>query len=124
MSCSVTGIHNLTCNQGATFKCTIVWTDPARKPIDLTGYTARMQVRETYESQTVSVELTTENGRISLDPLKGEVNLTIDAESTAELSPGLFVYDLELVSEELEVTRLLEGNFNVRPEVTRPEVTP
>lgn len=119
MSCSIAGTYNMTCNQGATLQRTITWTDPAKRPINLSGYTARMHVRATTESNTKVLELTTSNNRITLGGAAGTVSLNVDANTTANLTPGLYVYDLELVSGGGEVTRLVEGNFNVKAEVTR-----
>lgn len=119
MSCSVAGTYNMTCNQGATLKRTITWTDPARNAINLTGYTARMHVRETAASNTTILTLTTEDTRIALGGTSGTVTLNVAANVTANLIPGLYVYDLEVVSGGGEVTRLVEGNFNVKAEVTR-----
>jgi hypothetical protein len=120
--CGPAGLHNFLCNQGATFTRTLTWTDSAKKARDLTGYTARMQVRSSVESSSVIVELTTVNGKITLGTTtdtKGQVTLLLSATTTAALTPGQYVYDLELVSAGGEVTRLLEGNFVVKAEVTR-----
>lgn len=119
MSCSIAGTYNMTCNQGATLKRTITWTDPARNAINLTGYTARMHVRTAANAASTVLELTTGNGRITLGGTAGTVNLTVDANVTANLTPSLYVYDLEVISGAGEVTRLVEGNFNVKAEVTR-----
>jgi hypothetical protein len=119
MSCSVAGTYNITCNQGATFSRTITWTDSAKSAINLTGYTARMQVRSAANSASIVLELTTANNRITLGGVAGTVTLTVDAATTANLTPSLYVYDLELVSGGGLVTRLIEGNFNVKAEVTR-----
>ncbi len=122
MSCSISGVYNITCDQGATFSRTITWKDSANAAYDIAGYTARMQVRETVNSASYIVALTTENSRIAIGNTantKGQVTLTIDANTTANLTPGLYVYDLELVSGGGVVTRLIEGNFKVKAEVTR-----
>jgi hypothetical protein len=119
MSCSIAGTYNITCNQGATFSRTITWTDSAKNAIDITGYTARMQVRTAANAASTVLELTTSNNRISLGGAAGTVTLTVDAATTANLTPALYVYDLELVSGGGVVTRLIEGNFNVKAEVTR-----
>ena len=119
MSCAIAGIYNITCDQGATLQRSITWSDSARNPYNLTGYTARMQVRSTVSSSTIIIELTTENGRISLGTGEWNVNLTIASAATAALTPGLYVYDLEIVSGSGVVTRLIEGNFKVKAEVTR-----
>ncbi len=120
--CGPAGLHNFLCNQGATFNRTITWTDSAKNPIDLTSYTARMHVRTTVEAASTIIQLTTANGRITLGntaQTKGRITLLISATDTAALTPGQYVYDLELVSAGGEVTRLIEGNFVVRAEVTR-----
>jgi len=120
--CGPAGLHNFLCNQGATFRRTLTWTDSARNPIDLTSYTARMQVRPSVDSSNVVIELTTANTRITLGntaTTKGQVNLLLPANTTSTLIAGQYVYDLELVSAGGEVTRLVEGNFVVKAEVTR-----
>jgi tRNA threonylcarbamoyladenosine modification (KEOPS) complex Pcc1 subunit len=78
-----------------------------------------MHVRETVDAASTIVTLTTANSRISLGGVAGTINLTIAATDTANITPGLYVYDLELVSSANVVTRLIEGNFNVKAEVTR-----
>lgn len=119
MSCAIAGIYNITCDQGATLQRSITWTDSAKTPYNLTGYTARMQVRSNIASSTVVLSLTTENSRITLGTGEWNVNLTVDANTTANLTPGMYVYDLEIVSASSVVTRLIEGNFKVKAEVTR-----
>jgi hypothetical protein len=119
MSCATAGIYNFICNQGATFRRELTWTDSSNVAINITSYTARMHVRANVNANTTLVVLTTENGRISLGGTNGKVNLLIDAETTANIIPGLYVYDLEMISSGNEVTRLIEGNFKVTAEVTR-----
>lgn len=88
-------------------------------PINLTGYTARMQIRSSVESETVLVNLTTENGGITLGGTGGTVQLLITAVATAAITWTSGVYDLELVSGSGIVTRLVSGRINVTQEVTR-----
>ena len=111
---------DITINQGATFELTITWKDSAGTAINLTGYTARLNVRETYSSSTAVLTLTTENGGITLGGAAGTITLAATATATAALTaPFSGVYDLELVSGGAVVTRLLEGVATVSPEVTR-----
>lgn len=49
--------------QGATFSKVMRWS-AGGSPVDLTGYTARMQVRGEIDDEEALVELTTENGGI------------------------------------------------------------
>ena len=110
---------DITINQGATFELTITWKDSAGTAINLTGYTARMQVRETYSSTSTIVSLTSGSG-ITLGGAAGTIAILISATTTAALTaPFSGVYDLELVSAGGVVTRLLQGAATVSPEVTR-----
>ena len=105
--------------QGATFSHRLEWKDSREQPINLSGYTARMQVRAKKSSDTVLVELTTANGRISLGGAAGSIDLEIEAAVTAGFDWTKGVYDLELESGTGFVTRLVEGSVSVVPEVTR-----
>ena len=114
------GIWNALCEQGATFRRVLTWKDADGVAQNLTGYTARMQVRDTVDDTAGPVlTLTTENGRISLGGVAGTVTLLVDATTTAALTPEQYVYDLEVVSSTGFVTRLVQGTFIVSGEVTR-----
>jgi hypothetical protein len=112
------GAHNIVCDQGSTFALSILWTDSNQRPISLAGYTARMHVRPSVESATLTIALTTENGGIVLDAETGRIELRLTATQAAALVAGAYVYDLELVNG-ATVTRIIEGAFTVRAEVTR-----
>lgn len=91
-------------------------------PINMAGFTARMQIRSTAEATGVPLlELTTENGRIAIDNTARTITLTVSATDTAALTFSAGVYDLELVSGDATpvVTKLLSGNIAVADEVTR-----
>lgn len=109
----------LTIYQGATFRRRLRWMDAARQPIDLTGCTARMQIREEVDATAVLLGLTTENARIALGGAAGTIDLTIAATDTAALTWPAGVWDLEIVHPGGAVTRLAQGSVVVSPEVTR-----
>lgn len=88
-------------------------------PVNLTGFTARMQVRETIESTTTLVSLTTENGGVTLGGTAGTIDITITATATALLDFDSAVYDLEVVSAGGVVTPVAYGNVYLNDEVTR-----
>lgn len=116
------GKLNLLIEQGATFKHALLvkqGTGVAAPPMDLTGYTARMQIRAEIDAATPLIELTTENARITITPLEGKVELLISAADTAALTFETATYDLELISAAGEVTRLVQGNVKLSREVTR-----
>ena len=110
--------------QGATFFESWAWsTAPDESspytPVDLTGCTARMQIRAKIEATSPLLTLTTENGGISLGGTAGTIELLIDADDTAALTWTSGVYDLEIVFPGGQVTRLTYGSVTVSPEVTR-----
>lgn len=110
--------YDILIEQGATYSQLITYKDNG-VAVNLTGYTARMQVRSTLESATTVVELTTANSRIALGGTAGTITLTISATDTAALTAGRGVYDLELVSGSGIVTRLLQGVATISRNVTR-----
>lgn len=112
------GTYNITAEQGATFSRVLTWRDSANALINLTGYTARMQVRTDYASSTAELSLTTENGKITLGGALGTITLLVSASDMAVMPARSFVYDLEMVNG-ATVTRLVEGSFAVKAEVTR-----
>ena len=109
--------YNTICPQGATYDTQFTYKIN-KFPVNLTGYTARMQVRETHTSPTTLVSLTNGSG-ITLGGVAGTIDILISAATTAGFTPNTYVYDLELVSANGSVTRMVEGSFTVTPEVTR-----
>ena len=110
--------YNIKLDQGSDYSLSLTYKDPTGNVIDLTGYTARMDVRMTHTTPSKIISLTTENGMIQLDAANGVINLSIDAANTANLAATNSVYDLELVTGN-NVLRLIEGKFAVTPEVTK-----
>jgi hypothetical protein len=110
------GTYNITCPQGATWDRTFTVTIGGTA-LNLTGYTAAMQVRDSAGAATALVSLTNGAG-ITLGGTAGSVGVTIASTATAALSAGSYSYDLELNSGST-ITRLLEGAFNVTGNVTR-----
>lgn len=117
-------VHDLIVDQGATVHQVFGIKNSARKVIALTGYTARMQVREWNTenrdpSSTIVAEYTTENSYLTVDGTSGTVTLLIPPAATAAYTPKTYVYDLEVESGTGETTRIIQGKFIVRAEVTK-----
>lgn len=111
--------YDILIEQGTTFQLNLVYKDSNDAPIDVSGYTARMQVRRTYDAPTALLDLTSENGAITLGGVSGTVNVSASPNLTRELPPKGGVYDLELVNPAGVVTRLIRGAVSVSPEVTK-----
>ena len=88
------------------------------EPVTLTGYTARMQIREKLGSTTIIKELTTENGGITLDNANKTITINISATDTAAFTFKQAVYSMELVNGST-VTPFLTGSLSLENEITR-----
>jgi hypothetical protein len=131
-------VHDLTIKQGETFRLSMLYALPPTdgstptvdnvEPVDLTGCTARMQVREKYGAP-VLLELTTENGGLSLRGTEGWIDVLMTHEQTDELGnrPGErprprvqpALYDLEVTFPSGDVKRVVEGQIAFRSNITR-----
>jgi hypothetical protein len=110
------GTYNITCPQGATFDRTLT-VSVGGTALNLTGYTAAMQVRESADDADALISLTNSAG-IALGGTAGTIAITISAATTAGVAAGSYSYDLEINSGGT-ITRLLEGSFNVTGNITR-----
>lgn len=110
----------ITIEQGADFVKEFIWKsgDPLL-PVDLTGFTARMQVRPSISSTTKLLDLTTENDGILLGGVLGTIKVQATAALTAAMVGRTAVYDLELIYPGGAVKRFAKGSVTIDPEVTR-----
>lgn len=114
------GFYHFIIEQGATFSKVLTLKDSSDALVNLTGYTgAEMDLRSNPDSTTEIITLTTGNSRIALGGSAGTVTLTISATDTANLTAGDGVYDLDLTDSTGAITRILEGTFTVRRNVSR-----
>ena len=101
--------------QGDTFHLEIQWTDSEGTPVDMSGCSARMQLRRT-PSEGVLLDMSTENGRITLG--FGSIVLDVDAVTMRELSTPEGSFDLQITYSDGRVTTILGGAFRLIPDVT------
>ncbi len=114
------GKYNVHIQQGATLDKTIVWKDENGALINLTGWKARMHMRETVDAATAFLTLTTENGGITLGGAAGTIRWLASATATSAIQAKQGVYDLEMIAPDtVTVLRLLEGLVLLDQEVTR-----
>lgn len=111
------GRYNITVYKGTTFTLSPVWKIGGYA-VNLTGYSAKMQVRAATDA-SVLVELSTANGRIVIDAALGKLTLTLTATETAALTSGKYFYDLNLTASDATVTKILEGVFLINESVTQ-----
>ena len=109
-------ISNLTIDQGASFKAEIDVKDADGDALDLTGFTGAGQMRKTYSSST-KTDFTVE---FKIPRSSGTLTISLSASDTNALKAGRYVYDVEITKKsDAEVTRVVEGQIDVTPGVTR-----
>lgn len=110
--------YNIVVDQGATIDRVFTWYQAdGVTPVNLTGFSAHMQVRSS-AGGTLLADLSTAEGQISLGEAAGTITLNVAAAVTAGWTFGGGVYDLQLTDPLGNVTTLLAGLFTVNPAVT------
>jgi hypothetical protein len=110
------GKYDLIIEQGATYILPITWKDGSGALVNLTGYTAKMQIKDM--SGNVLFALTDTAG-ITLGGAAGTVTIKLTAVQTTTLTTTATAkYDLYLTAPNGDVTRLLKGWVTPDPEVT------
>jgi hypothetical protein len=104
---------NITIDQGADFSTEIDVLDDNGDVVNLTGYSGAAQMRKHYTSSTST------NFTVAVNESGGTVTLSMNAATSATVTPGRYVYDCELTSAGNTVSRLVEGIVTVTPQVTR-----
>ena len=89
-------------------------TDADGNILILTGYTVAGQIRKNYDSST----FTAFTGSVS-NAAMGKITLALTSTQTNALVAGRYVYDIEITSSGSAITRVLEGQLEVTPGVTR-----
>jgi len=111
--------------QGAKLSKRFQYNDEDGVAVPLTGFSGRMQIRETTADNTILLELTTANSRIIFEAgaVIGQIDWLVGATDTESGTLDWLsgVYDFEIVedADPDNVIRLLEGKVTVDLEVTR-----
>lgn len=109
---------NFVIDQGATHTFDIIWKDSNDQVIDLTGYSAKMQVRDQAGGKQLAFTLTHVDGITINGPL-GKLTITINADRTNKLIYPKSYYDILLTAPDgVTKTRILEGTFTLNRAVT------
>ena len=107
--------YNLTIRTGDTETIALTIQNSSGTPIDLAGRTYAAQIRESADSSTI---LATFTCALVGTGSTGQVNCTLPAATTAALTPGLAVFDLQETNSTV-VTTILAGQVTIIRDVTR-----
>lgn len=105
-------------DQNTTFTFTVEYKDSNGNPIDITGSTIKMQVRDTKGGSKLAFTLTSPLGGITVDGPNGKVVIKMTPTQTNKLFYPKSSYDIMLTDSNLNKTKLLEGFLTLSRSVT------
>lgn len=140
--------YNISVDQGSSFALHFQYTDKDDAAVNLSGYSARMQVRRSTKTSRIILDISTSGvtgggttgefvlgggisgtggiflnaslvGATGASGTTGGIYVSVNSESMANVPEGRHLYDMELTNAAGKVQRLVEGAFEVLPEVTK-----
>lgn len=107
----------LNIDQGTSFSSVItVNDDDTGDPINLATYNAKSQIRSSYYTQNPTAEFICTMS----DSANGNVQISLPASVTSNITPGRYVYDLVINTANNDIViRVVEGTVTINPGVTR-----
>lgn len=106
------GYYDFTVERGVTFKRTLGWR-VGGFPVDITGFTARLEGRRTLSQPTPDFTLTSDpGGGITMGDANGRIDVVISPDMV-KVSNGIYFYWLD-INTGSEISRLLEGRITVK----------
>ena len=113
------GTYDIAIYQGDTFRISFQMLSPDSAPIDLTGYTPKMQLRDAPNPAgaliaTFAVALATQSGATL-----GQVDIVLSTTLSTALDPTLkYWYDFQLTDPGGGIDTYVKGQAFVTPQVT------
>lgn len=112
----MTAYVELYIDQGTTFNTLISLSDDiTNSSLNIAGYTFVSQIRRSYYSANITANIVCAIANVNA----GEITLSMDAGTTANIKAGRYVFDIKSTDAANTVTRVLEGIITVVPSVTR-----
>ena len=109
------GTHNLQSDQGSDFTLDLTVNEDGSAK-NLTGYSARAQMRSTKTASAVSASFTC----TVVNASAGTIKMQLSNSTSSALAAGQYFYDLEIFTGgDAIVQRLIEGTVTLNQEVTR-----
>ena len=118
------GKYSFVIEQGSTLNFSIVYNDANGAPVDLSQYSAKMQIRQTYSSPpllTLSSSLNADGTGLNMSSaVSGTIGIYIASCTSSLLTFNEALYDLDIISGSRcpVVNRILEGKVKLSKEVT------
>ena len=112
------GQKNFEVDQNATFSFVVEYKDNNETAIDLTGASAKMQVRDAKGGTKLAVTLTSPSGGIVINGPLGKLTVTLTPTQTNKIFYPKSVYDIMVIDSNGNKIKLLEGFMTLNRSVT------
>jgi hypothetical protein len=112
------GQKNFEVDQNTTFSFIVEYKDNNGLPIDLTGASAKLQVRDTKGGSKLAFTLTSPLGGITITPLLGKLTIKMTPTQTSKLFYPKSSYDIMITDSNTNKIKLLEGFITLSRSVT------
>ena len=109
---------NFEVDQNTTFTFIVEYKDDSGNPINLTGASAKLQVRDTKGGSRLAFTLTSPASGITIDPALGKLTIRMTPTQTNKIFYPKSSYDLMLTDSNAVKTKLLEGFLTLNRSVT------
>jgi hypothetical protein len=110
---------NFEVDQNTTFSFEVQYTQEDEvTPINLTGSSAKMQVRDTTTGSKLAFTLTSPSGGIIIDGPTGTLSIKCTPTQTSKLFYPKSVYDIMLIDSNGNKIKLVEGFLTLNRSVT------
>ena len=101
---------NLYADQGTDFRTTIELFDGDNDELGISTYTFFSDIRKVYsETKKASFDIETANN---------DVTLVLTANTTSNLTPGKYQYDVLMRKQSGELSKIIDGLIYIRPTMT------
>ena len=107
--------ENFSIDQGADFSRTFTVTTDGSTAYDLSGLSLQAQMRKGYDSSSATATFTAS----LVSATDGTYKLTLSNSTTASITAGRYVYDVELILADSTIEKVHYGIITVNPEATK-----
>lgn len=109
--------YDRTLRRGATFRCVVTWKNPNESLVNLTGYTVRVQIRQTADGGLI---LDLSNGAgVALGGAAGTITVTLTPAQTRAIVADYAAWEWEVTEPGGDVYVLVEGELTIKKELVR-----
>jgi len=119
VSAKTAGRYDIQMRTNETFSMQLVYKDRNKLPIDITGYTAHMQVRNKPGGNVLILDSNNVGNSITVDGPNGVVNVEFGVDNMLGVTAQKGAYDLALIDPADKPAVVVEGTVAIIKGVTR-----